>query len=58
MVPDLGGPKTCRSGSGSPTLVLMAVCYSLFSCVPTGWKAGMVEFVEDAKTFREIQVSY
>ena len=27
-----------------------------FSCVPTGWKAGMVEFVEDAKTFREIQV--
>jgi hypothetical protein len=31
---------------------------ALFSCVPTGWKAGMVEFVEDAKTFREIQVSY
>ena len=26
------------------------------SCVPTGWKAGMVEFVEDAQTLREIQV--
>jgi hypothetical protein len=28
----------------------------MFSCVPTGWKAGMLEFVEDARTFREIQV--
>ena len=27
-----------------------------FHCVPTGWKAGMVEFVEDAPTLREIQV--
>lgn len=35
-------------------LDLRIVC---FSCVPTGWKAGMVEFVEDAKTFREIQVA-
>ena len=26
-----------------------------FKCVPTGWKAGMVEFVEDASTLREIQ---
>jgi hypothetical protein len=37
---------------------MRAAFYTLFSCVPTGWKAGMVEFVEDAKTFREIQVSY
>ena len=24
--------------------------------MPTGYKSGMVEFVEDAKTLREIQV--
>ena len=27
-----------------------------FKCVPTGWKAGIVEFVEDASTLRQIQV--
>lgn len=29
-----------------------------FSCVPTGFRAGIVEFVEAAKTLREIQVWY
>lgn len=28
-----------------------------FKCVPTGWKAGIVEFVEDASTLRQIQVT-
>jgi len=28
-----------------------------FSCVPTGFRSGMVEFVEGAKTLREIQVA-
>ena len=28
-----------------------------FKCVPTGWKAGVVEFVEDASTLREIQAA-
>eukprot|EP00092_Neocalanus_flemingeri_P001614 GFUD01001721.1.p1 GENE.GFUD01001721.1~~GFUD01001721.1.p1 ORF type:complete len:1837 (+),score=416.06 GFUD01001721.1:479-5989(+) len=28
-----------------------------FKCVPTGWKTGIVEFVEDASTLREIQVA-
>ncbi len=32
---------------------LMFVAYS---CVPTGFRSGMVEFVEGAKTLREIQV--
>ena len=27
---------------------------SLTRCVPTGWKAGVVEFVEDASTLGEI----
>ena len=28
-----------------------------FKCVPTGWKAGIVEFVEDASTLRQIQAA-
>merc|ERR1719204_887220 len=28
-----------------------------FNCVPTGWKAGIVEFVENASTLRQIQVT-
>ena len=28
-----------------------------FRCVSTGWRAGFVEFVDDADTLREIQVA-
>ena len=30
--------------------------FFVFSCVPTGFRSGMVEYVEGAKTLREIQV--
>ena len=37
-------------------ICLEKYCY-YFSCVPTGYKSGIVEFVEHANTLREIQVS-